>query len=276
MSTLHSCSVGARRTSIPGQACASTVSSDTKSSGWTRNISAPARPTAAIGWVLHHGYSGAIPQSNLVKGFRLRVGDIQVGDYSLLEDLFTEPEFNGWSVAEVHVLDSRIVPNGRRDHFEQNTHYNNLLNQIAPYARDISKRCRMSSIQRKYLRDFEMHHEVATEKIDIITQGTLPPSPRKELARSAERAIASMEKIARMDGLDIGADEHLAPRVKAIKDRLNQAMGTPSDRSPLADLPPTKRKMYEHLISLIYECSMNRVAAKSLVDRIIDRVTSPN
>jgi hypothetical protein len=190
------------------------------------------------------------------------------------EELFTEPRFNGWSVGEIRVLDNRIVPNGRRDHFEQNTHYNNLLNQIAPYARDISKRCRTSSIQRKYLRDFDMHQEVASEKIDIISQATLPTSQRKELPRSAERAIASMEKIAHMDGFEIAADTQLAPRIKAVKARLHQALGVPLNGSPLADLPPAKRKMYEHLFSLIYECSENRVAAKSLVDGIIEKVTS--
>jgi hypothetical protein len=229
---------------------------------------------AAVAWILHHGYWGVIPQANLVKGLRLRAGDIQVGENNLLEDLFTEPRFNAWSVGEIHVLDKRIVPNGRRDHFEQNTHYNNLLNQIAPHARDISKRCRVSSKQRKYLRDFEIHHEVASEKIDIISQATLRAAQRKELARSAERSIASMEKIAHMDGFDLGADQQLAPRVKAVKARLDRAVGSASQESPLGDLPPAKRKMYEHLFSLIYECSTNRVAAKSLVDRIIEKVTS--
>jgi hypothetical protein len=62
--------------------------------------------------------------------------------------------------------------------------------------------------------------------------------------------------------------------VKAIKVRLTEALGISSQESPLSSLPPAKRKMYEHLISLIYECSVNRVAAKSLVDRIVEKVTS--
>jgi hypothetical protein len=77
-----------------------------------------------------------------------------------------------------------------------------------------------------------------------------------------------------MDGLDIDTDQQLAPRVRAVKARLNQALGISLEQSPLADLPRAKRKMYEHLFSLIYECSTNRVAAKSLVDRIVERVTS--
>lgn len=213
---------------------------------------------SAICWLLHHSYAGAIPQSSLVKGLRLRVGNIQVGDHLLLEDLFTESRFSGWVVGEVHILDERIVPNGRRDHFEQNTHFNNLLNQLAPIARELSRRCRTSSIKRKWLRDFDVQSATADEKISIIAQGTLGTSKRNELARGAERAIGAMEKIAKMDGLDLGADEVLATRVRATQRKLDKVLKSKLDDSPLADLPAAKRKMYEQMFALIYElCQQN-------------------
>jgi hypothetical protein len=77
---------------------------------------------AAATWILHHDYRGGLPSNSLVEGWRLRCGDIQIGDNSLLQGLFPESRFNGWCVAETHVLDQRILPNGRRDHFEQNTY----------------------------------------------------------------------------------------------------------------------------------------------------------
>ena len=87
-------------------------------------------------------YRGALSSNSLVEGWRLRCGDIQVGDNSLLQTLFPESRFNGWCVAETHVLDPRILPNGRRDHFEQNAFYFDLINHLAPHARDIAQRCR--------------------------------------------------------------------------------------------------------------------------------------
>src|SRR5262249_42571954 len=42
---------------------------------------------AAIGWLLHHEYEGAVPTATRFKGVRLRVGNIQVGGNSLLEEL---------------------------------------------------------------------------------------------------------------------------------------------------------------------------------------------
>ena len=60
---------------------------------------------AAIAWILHHEYEGAVPTGALIKGLRLRSGNVQVGDHALLEDLYPEPRFNVWSVGEVHVVD---------------------------------------------------------------------------------------------------------------------------------------------------------------------------
>jgi molecular chaperone HtpG len=99
------------------------------------------RGTAALGWIVHHGYIGALPPRSPVRGLRVRCGNTQVGDHRLLEDLFPEPRFNGWAVGEVHVVDRHIVPNGRRDQFEQSVHYDNLLTHLVPVAREITRRC---------------------------------------------------------------------------------------------------------------------------------------
>jgi hypothetical protein len=80
-----------------------------------------------------------------------------------------------------HVIDRRIVSNGRRDHFEQNAHFHNLLNHLAPTARDISRRCRTSSIRRKWLREFESQRQAAADAIKIIRQRSVG---KAELARS--------------------------------------------------------------------------------------------
>lgn len=103
---------------------------------------------AAKGWLLHHGYRGSITVRSRIAGMRVRVGNVQIGDADLLEEVFSETRFNGWSVGEIHVLDPRIVPNARRDHFEQNVHFSNLTAQLEPIGRHISKRARAASIER--------------------------------------------------------------------------------------------------------------------------------
>jgi hypothetical protein len=228
---------------------------------------------AAVAWVLHHDYEGAIP-SSLIKGLRLRSGNIQVGDHTLLEELYPEQRFNVWSVGEVHVVDRRIVPNGRRDHFEQNAHLHNLINHLTPTARAIARRCRTNSVRRKWLRQFEIHNEAIREKLDIVRQGVLSKKERNAVALSTKQVLLQMEKIAGMDLLI----EDDPDQLRAIVERLREEVGaviqeTTPEKSPLSHLPSDRQAMYQHLFALIYECSQNRTAAKALVDRILLKIS---
>jgi hypothetical protein len=187
----------------------------------------------------------------------------------LLEDLFSEPRFNIWSVGEVHVIDRRIVPNGRRDHFEQNAHYHNLLNHLTPTARDIARRCRTSSVRRKWEREFDLNAQAAEEALGIIAQGGVGQAKRKRLALSAEQSLLKMSKIAGMDLLAEQREER-STRIEALRLKIGELMNDAAPvASPLMRLPEKQRKIYEHFFELVYECAVNRVAAKALVDRIL-------
>lgn len=227
---------------------------------------------AAIGWLLHHGYFGAIPEAARIKGLRLRAGNIQVGDANLLDSLFVEQRFNSWSVGELHVIDPRVVPNGRRDNFHDNVHYANIINHLAPVTRDIARLCRTSSIRRKWLREFELQETDACEKLSILDQGTLGPVMRDRTVRAIRECLAHMEKIAGMDVFENGDIQKLRKGVTSMKRGLERALGAKLPAAPLAALPQSKQKMYQHLFDLIYECSANQTAAKALVDRIIVKI----
>ena len=61
-------------------------------------------------------------------------------------------------------------------------------------------------------------------------------------------------------------------RVERLKVRFSAAWGDKSIHSPLQRLPAAKRRAYQEVIDLIYECSANRVAAKALVDRLMQKL----
>ena len=227
---------------------------------------------AAVGWVLHHQYEGALPTSTMVKGLRLRSGNIQVGGYALLEDLFPETRFNAWTVGEVHVLDSRIIPNGRRDHFEQNGHYNNLLNHLLPTARTITRKCRTSSVRRKWEREFAIHARTVEEKLAIIEQGSVGKGERNRIALEVEKTLLKMSKINKMKILEEQVVERSA-RIMSLRASLSSLLEEKTvSTSLLARLSDEKRETYERFFELIYECSTNRLAAKALIDRILMRI----
>jgi len=228
---------------------------------------------AGIAWVLHHGYAGAIPNAALVKGLRLRTGNMQIGDHALFEELFPEQRFNGWAVGEVHILERRIIPNGRRDHFEQSVHFDNLLNHVGPLARDIARRCRQSSINRKWMREFQLQKSAAIERAEIASQGGMRKAARDTHTQASAKALAAMRKIAEQRLLAEDTRSELSKQVTATEVRVSKLLGKePKAADVLARYKPQLRAAYEQVLGLIYECATNRTAAKALVEKILGKL----
>jgi hypothetical protein len=229
---------------------------------------------AAIGWVLHHDYSGALSNRTLVKGLRLRSGNVQVGDHALLENLFSEARFNSWAVGEIHIVDPKILANGRRDNFEHSVHLDNVLNQLAPIARDIAHRCRQSSISRKWQRDFDLHKEAALERSKVVSRGGLTRAARQTHVDAALKSLKAMKKVLEIRHLDEEVRNSLTTKADTAVARVQRLLGEGANASdPLAALPSPKKTAYQHIISLIYECSANRIAAGALVERLLGRLS---
>ena len=150
---------------------------------------------AAIVWLAHTPYAGSIPRGVGVRGLRARMGNIQIGGDRIFEHLFLEPRFNGWCVGEVHVLDKRIVPNGRRDYFESSPHQRNLENHIGAIAHEISSRCRRASSQRNKLRHISAAINRLRRTRDFAISGYLSPDDAAALVERERQRIPEIKQI---------------------------------------------------------------------------------
>lgn len=224
---------------------------------------------AAVGWVLHHGYRGALPPSSAVGGLRLQCGNMQVGESSLLDFVFPEPRFNAWAVGEFHILDPRIIPNGRRDHFETTARFHDLVNQIVPIARSIATWCRTSSLLRKWERDFEENSATATKHLAILRQNVASDAMIEDSRDALERALQMMEKIASREQIHATLRRKMQKRIAALRRRVSIPRSTPR---ALHSLPSLERQGYADCFELIYECSTDPTQAKTLIDRILQRL----
>ncbi|KTE21716.1 MULTISPECIES: ATP-binding protein [unclassified Sphingopyxis] len=229
--------------------------------------------TAALGWIAHHDYEGAIHPSTKVRGLRVRAGNIQIGDAGVLADAFPEQRFDSWAVGEIHILDPRIVPNGRRDDFERNIHLANLKNHLAPHGREVANRCRTSSRERKRVRDIELEQASAREGLSILRQGSLGAAERDRVALSVELALMRAEKHTGQTELVVDVHQQTRLELDGLREELDMlASDEQAPASPLDRLNPERRAFYEEMFALIYNCSVNRSAAKGLVDRIIAQI----
>lgn len=227
---------------------------------------------AAVGWLLHHPYEGALPSETLIKGLRARVGNIQIGEPNLFDDMFPEPRFNSWTVGEVHVIDARVVPNGRRDGFEQDAHFSNMANRLTPLARAIGRRCRTSSAQRRKLRDIEGSIADAEASLIRLEQNAIGDAAWMSLATSASRSIARAEMSLGREDIDARPRAELTRRLERVKKRMGSLDALTPASQPLSSIPKAQRRIYERMIELIYDCSPDQAAATVLVSKILEKL----
>lgn len=228
---------------------------------------------AAVGWLVHHDYQGAIPASQGVRGLRARVGNIQVGHDRLFLEVFPEDRFCSWTIGEVHVLDARVVPNGRRDEFEGSTHLDNIIAHLRPLGAEVARECRLSSQKRNRLKIFELGADKIYEKLEVMKQGAVTESFAKAVKSEISKQLYDMQKVVEFDLFEDEEQKSLRGKLAKIEGDVDAVAEKKNEGDVFDNLPAKKRATYKEVIELIYECSANQVAAKSLIDRMLDRLS---
>ena len=96
----------------------------------------------AWSWVGLSNFRGVIDQrsgtdDNKMRGIRLRAGNIQIGDESTFQKLFTETRGTNYFIGEVHAVDTNLRPNSRRDYFEENEACNAFETALKEYFTEL-------------------------------------------------------------------------------------------------------------------------------------------
>lgn len=101
----------------------------------------------AILWTGVIGFYGTV-LDNQIKGIRVRQGNILIGDKTTCNRFFKEDRFNGWLIGELHVFDSELVVNARRDYFELNEAHYDLMENIIDWSSEKTRIMRKISYER--------------------------------------------------------------------------------------------------------------------------------
>lgn len=138
----------------------------------------------AFGWIAQNNLSGSISSSCLMDGIRVRCGNIQIGDKNLLNDFFRERRFNNYLSGELHVIDHRLIPNSRRDDFEDNEireeFYDSFIRNIGlPFSRKI----RQSSLERSQNRMKSLECDLLERSNYMIRNGYFSEHQRDNIIK---------------------------------------------------------------------------------------------
>ena len=149
---------------------------------------------SAFGWVADHAYIGAIPKKLGLGGIRLRAGNIQVGDESLLAPLYPEPRFAAWAMGDIHVCSKKIIPNARRDDFEHTVHHSSLLTKLSTTTSELAHRIRTHSQQRQRMRNVLINFQSINDWVGLAHKDDTPLLLKKALLELTNEHINKTSK----------------------------------------------------------------------------------
>ena len=219
---------------------------------------------AAVAWIAHSSYMGAIPKSASVRGIRARAGNIQIGDESVFDHLFQEDRFNRWCVGEVHILDPHIIPNARRDYFEPGPHIRNLENHLGPIFRSLSNQCRTSSASRNKEKKLLDSVSLLEDVHNLAMAGYLSPDAATELVKGAlQRESTIREKLVSMCTPPQGLE-----KLDQVKERLS-SFSSPAPNAAYAEMPSLEVETYQRVFRELVKTAPSVRSAKQMIENIL-------
>lgn len=135
-----------------------------------------------------------IPTCNTMRGLRLRRDNIQIGDSRTLIKLFREQRGNYYFVGEIHAVHKDLIPNARRDYFNENHTRLEFENAVSEYFLKLYKLYhnanKAKSAYRKEITVLDKEVKLAKkEKIGFVNL-----SEKEEMVKEIEFAQKTAEK----------------------------------------------------------------------------------
>lgn len=193
-----------------------------------------------------------------VRGIRLRANNIEIGDHNTFSRIFekvrkTHARFNGWFSGEVHILDPHIIPNSRRDFFEDNEAWREAERTLVEWAKELAKRAYQNSIDRN--RPTELIEGDADEFIYDFERDTARGfTSESEREQALQDVVDREQQIEKAISSNRTEEENEALRRK--KDEVAQLRGKAAKPKSLIDeseLNRHERKVLRFVMNIVYK-----------------------
>lgn len=223
----------------------------------------------ALGWYGNCGWYGFLSEREL-SGFRVRKGNILIGDSRTLNGIFKESRFNGWTQGEIFIVTDKLVPNARRDDFEQNEAYYQFMGALSNgVAIEIARAIREASQTRndpsvKVLKEVD---KKISEANAIVLEGFNSSLDKDKLVEELETTVEKLKKTKVKDEYSPRKEELR----QKLKDTVEQVVSSNNYKiNKISSGIDKKSKNVLKIVSYI----LSKKLSKFLVDEIIEEIIS--
>lgn len=221
----------------------------------------------ALGWYGNCGWYGFLSEKE-ISGFRVRKGNILIGDSQTMNAIFKEARFNGWTQGEIFIVTDKLIPNARRDDFEQNDAYYKFMEALSnSVGTEIARTIREASLTRnnpnaKALREIERK---IGEASTAVAEGFNSTVDKEKMVTALTESAASLA------GLRVSED--LTSKKKELQEKIEAAIEEVSESKnfKINQINSGIDKKSKQVLKVVSDI-LSRKLAKVLVDEIIEDI----
>jgi molecular chaperone HtpG len=156
-------------------------------------------------------------QGNIQRGLRLRKGNIQIGESGTLRRLFKDPRGNEYYMGEVFAVHPHLIPNARRDYFNDNVIRDTFEKQLREFLEFLWKLCNVASDERSAYRSIEDYRKSFKEYTEKTKTGFSGGVDRETMQIALEEKLLKAKKGQRMIQKSIeSTDDPITAQIKKI------------------------------------------------------------
>ncbi|HEY4940641.1 MAG TPA: ATP-binding protein [Rhizomicrobium sp.] len=179
-----------------------------------------------FGWIGVSNFPGEIVDETAA-GVRFRVKNIQIGDSSIIESLAEELTVAGserrlqrWAVGEIFVTNTQVVPNARRDGFEDSDAWRAIRRDVREQVvKRVIKLIRSASTTRSALKTLA---DALGGVSEALAAQSITPQEKSKLSSDIKRHILTLSSPDKLLGADPKDVSSLISKFKEMQERLER------------------------------------------------------
>lgn len=225
----------------------------------------------AVGWYGMSNWFGTLTDEAIV-GIRVRKGNILIGDSKTLNKIFKETRFNGWVQGELFILSDKLIPNSRRDDFEQNDTYFTLINTLSnTVGLLISRTIREFSNLRndnstKMIEEAQKKIEDALKAVDEGFNSTVD---KNKILEDLDNGESLLKKVKNR--------EEIAPKKAEVLRKIKEAKDTVEDSrnfkiNKISSGIDNKSRNVLRVVSDILSLKLSKFLVDEIIEEIIEKL----
>ena len=168
-------------------------------------------------------FEKAIPKAlNPMYGFRLRQGNIQIGDNTAVASLFKEDRGNSYFIGEIFTVDKNLIPNSQRNYFNETPARIKLEEQLRVFFYDeLHRLYHVANETKNHYRKLEAYNDAVAKLQEKHAKGFVDKKEQSRMEATVEDARkkkdAAKKKLEKTVGT-LSASGSLTPEQRVQKE----------------------------------------------------------